>query len=71
MTKYLRYKNEQERLNFVEQNKHIFIDGIGDLFFGVCRLANQLGIDIEAAFELVSKEILEKYDKNHENRFFN
>ena len=47
---------------FVEENKEIFIDGIGDLFFGTCRLANQLGVDIEDAFNLVKKEILAKYN---------
>lgn len=46
----------------------IFKDGIGDLFFATCRLANQLGVDIEDAFNMVSKEILEKYNhKNPEN----
>jgi len=33
------------------------MDGIGDLFFGLCRLANQLGVDIEGAFNLGKKEI--------------
>lgn len=40
------------------------IDGIGD-FFGTCRLANQLDLDIEYAFNLVKKEILAK--DNHQN----
>ncbi len=68
MSQYLRYKDEAERIDFVKNNKMIFKDGIGDLFFGTCRLANQLGVDIEEAFEMVSKEILEKYNhKNPEN----
>jgi len=68
MSQYLRYKNEDERIEFVNKNKMIFKDGIGDLFFGTCRLANQLGVDIQEAFEMVSKEILEKYNhKNTEN----
>lgn len=68
MSQYLRYKSEEERIKFVEENKDIFIDGVGNLFFGTCRLANQLGVDIEDAFNLVKKEILEKYDhKNSEN----
>src|SRR3989344_9130510 len=57
MSQHLRYKSEEERKKFVKDNKHIFVDGIGDLFFGLCRLANQLGVDIEEAFNLVKKEI--------------
>lgn len=68
MSQHLRYKSEAERIKFVEDNKAIFIDGIGDLFFATCRLANQLGVDIEQAFNLVRKEILDKYDhQNPEN----
>ena len=65
MSQHLRYKSEEERKKFVEENKEIFIDGIGDLFFGTCRLANQLGVDVEEAFNFVKNEILEKY--NHQN----
>ena len=65
MSQHLRYKTEEERKKYVEENKMIFIDGIGDLFFGTCRLANQLGVDIEEAFNMVQKEILAKY--NHQN----
>ena len=62
MSKHLRYKSEEERKKFVEENKEIFVDGVGDLFFGTCRLANQLGVDIEEAFNIVKKEILAKYN---------
>ena len=65
MSQHLRYKSEEERKKFVEKNKEIFIDGIGDLFFGTCRLANQLGVDVEESFNFVKNEILEKY--NHQN----
>ena len=65
MSQHLRYKSEEERQQYVQEHKGIFIDGIGDLFFGTCRLANQLGVDIEEAFNLVQKEILAKY--NHTN----
>lgn len=69
MSKHLRYKSEEERKKFVNENKEIFKDGVGDLFFGLCRLANQLDVDIEDAFNMVKKEILEKYDhKNPENK---
>jgi NTP pyrophosphatase (non-canonical NTP hydrolase) len=65
MSQHLRYKSAEERQKFVDENKEIFKDGIGDLFFGTCRLANQLGVDIEEAFNMVQKEILAKY--NHQN----
>jgi NTP pyrophosphatase (non-canonical NTP hydrolase) len=64
MSQYLRYKTEKERIRFVRQNKEIFVDGIGDLFFALCRLANQLGVDIEEAFNLVENEIFSKYNHN-------
>lgn len=68
MSQHLRYKSEEERKKFVQENKEIFIDGVGDLFFATCRLANQLGVDIEDAFNLVKKEILGRYNhKNSEN----
>ena len=63
MSQHLRYKSEEERKEFVEQNKEIFVDGVGDLFFGLCRLANQLNVDIEEAFDLVKKEVFSKYNK--------
>lgn len=63
MSKHLRYKNGEERVKFVEENRDIFNDGIGDLFFALCRLANQLGVDIEEAFNAVQREILAKYNE--------
>lgn len=63
MSQYLRYKNEKERIKFVKENKEIFTDGIGDLLFGTCRLANQLGVDVEEAFNLVKDQIIAKYSK--------
>lgn len=68
MSQYLRYKNEDERKAIILEKKEIFVDGIGDLFFGTCRLANQLGVDVEEAFNMVQSEILGKYDhKDAEN----
>jgi len=68
MSQHLRYKNEKERKQFIKKNKEIFMDGLGDLFFGTCRLANQLNIDLEEAFNFVKDEILGKYDhKKKEN----
>ncbi len=68
MSQHLRYKSEEERIRLVQDKKEIFIDGVGDLFFGLCRLSNQLGVDIEEAFNLVKDEIMAKYNhKNQEN----
>jgi len=61
MSKHLRYKSKEERIKYIEENKHIFKDGIGDLFFAVCRLANQLNVDIEDALNHVKKSIFERY----------
>ena len=57
MSQHLRYKSEDERIKLIQEKKGVFVDGIGDLFFGLCRLANQLGVDIEEAFNLVKKQI--------------
>lgn len=68
MSKHLRYKSEEERIIFVKENKDIFLDGIGDLFFALCRLANQLGVDVEEAFTVVEKRIFEKYNQKSEQK---
>jgi NTP pyrophosphatase (non-canonical NTP hydrolase) len=57
----LRYKNKKAMIKTIRERRDEFVDGIGDLFFGVCRLANQLDIDIESAFNTVSREIIKKY----------
>ncbi len=68
ISQHLRYKDEDERIKFVNSNKEVFVDGIGDLFFGTCGLANQLGVDVEEAFNLVKDSIVSKYsNKNKEN----
>lgn len=66
MSQYLRYKSKKERIKAIKENHLVFKDGIGDLFFGTCRLANQLGVDIEDAFDMAQKEILNKY--NHRQK---
>jgi NTP pyrophosphatase (non-canonical NTP hydrolase) len=69
MSRHLRYKTEEERIVCIQEKKEVFVDGIGDVFFALCRLANQLGVDIEESFNLVKGEILEKYNhKNSENK---
>lgn len=76
MSQHLRYRNEIERVQIIKDKKDVFVDGIGDLFFGLCRLANQLGVDIEDAFNIVQKEILRKYkdkkvETNHVKKLSN
>lgn len=69
LSQHLRYKTEEERIKFVKENKELFVEEMGDLFFGVCRLANQLGVDLEESFNLVKKKVFEKYDHtNTENK---
>ncbi|MDO8650384.1 MAG: hypothetical protein Q7K33_03720 [Candidatus Berkelbacteria bacterium] len=65
MSQHLRYKSEDERIQIITEKAGEFKDGIGDLMFALCRLANQLNVDIEDAFNMVQKEILGKY--NHQN----
>lgn len=68
MSQLLRYKNEAERIEIIKVKRAEFVDGIGDLLFGTCRLANQLNVDMEEAFNMVKDEILKKYNhKNPEN----
>jgi len=62
MSQHLRYKGEEERITYVKKNKEVFMDGIGDVFFALCRLANQLDVDIEDTFNMVKSEILKKYN---------
>lgn len=68
MSKHLRYHSEEQRLRIMQEKKAVFVDGIGDLFFGLCRLANQLGVDIETAFNEVKENIFEKYDQKTESK---
>ena len=68
MSRHLRYKSEDERKKFVAENKDMFTDEIGDLIFAACRLANQLGVDLEEAFEMAKKKVLSKYGPGKENK---
>ena len=67
MSKPLRYKKKEEMLKHIAENKAHFKDGIGDLFFGLCRLANQLDVDVEEAFHMARSEIHSKYDGKNEH----
>ncbi len=62
MSQHLRYKPEEERVAFVREHKELFLDGVGDLLFGLCRLANQLNVDLAEAFNLVKDGIVRKYE---------
>lgn len=62
MSRLLRYKTQAEREQIIIDKKNVFKDGVGDLFFALCRLANQLNIDIEEAFNNVSSEIIERFN---------
>ena len=62
MSSKLRYRTEEERKQVIREEKEIFVDGVGDLFFGLCRLANQLDVDVEEAFDVARNEILTRYD---------
>jgi NTP pyrophosphatase (non-canonical NTP hydrolase) len=68
MSRYLRYKDKKARLKSLKEHREIFLDGIGDLFFGTCRLANQLGIDLEDAFNFVKDNIMKKYSGRCEKK---
>jgi NTP pyrophosphatase (non-canonical NTP hydrolase) len=68
MSQHLRYLGEEERKAIVANKQDVFEDGIGDVLFGVFRLANQLGIDADRAFDRSSQLILNKYNqKKKEN----
>lgn len=39
----------------VLKRKDEIVDGVGDLYFALCRLSNQLGVNLEEAFETAAK----------------
>jgi NTP pyrophosphatase (non-canonical NTP hydrolase) len=61
MSALLRYKSEKEMRKVLKARREDFVDGVGDLFFGLCRLANQIGVDIEEAFNFVHPKITRKF----------
>jgi uncharacterized protein YabN with tetrapyrrole methylase and pyrophosphatase domain len=67
MSKLLRYKNKEERHSVIQEKKDEFKDGIGDLFFATCRLANQLDVDIEECFHYVKDRINKRFEGVSEN----
>ena len=67
MSKLLRYKEVNDRKESIKTNKLLFEDGIGDLLFGTFRLANQLDIDAEEAFNKVKDKIIQRYKSKKES----
>jgi NTP pyrophosphatase (non-canonical NTP hydrolase) len=61
MSKHLRYKNKEQRQQALQEYKEDFKDGMGDLLFAMCRLANQLDIDLEEAFHHVKERIGQRF----------
>ncbi len=61
MSRHLRYKDLDERKLIIKEKHEVFEDGIGDLLFVSLRLANQLGVDAEAAFSKASESIFKRY----------
>jgi len=68
MSRLLRYKNLEERNLVLQEKKEEFKDGMGDLLFATCRLANQLDIDLEEAFNYVKERISLKFAELPENQ---
>jgi NTP pyrophosphatase (non-canonical NTP hydrolase) len=66
MSRLLRYKNLEERKETLTEKHEELKDGIGDIFFALCRLSNQLNVDIEEAFNMVKNQIAERYKNGAE-----
>lgn len=64
ISQHIRYKSEAERIAFVKEHKDLFTGEFGDVLFGLCRLANQFGIDLEEAFNQTKDKVLKKYSGN-------
>ena len=65
MSRFLRYQDKEERIKTIHEKRDEFVDGIGDVFFALCRLANQLEVDIEQAFNMVQKDIVSRYNQKN------
>ncbi len=67
MSQHLRYKSEADRIDYVKNNKDYFIAEMGDLLFGICRLANQLDVNLEQGFNLTKDKASKKYQSETES----
>ncbi|MBI2426320.1 MAG: hypothetical protein HYV34_00580 [Candidatus Kerfeldbacteria bacterium] len=61
MSQFLRYKSREEREKFVSEHQELFEKELGDVLFGLLRLANQLGVDAERGFLAAKAKIEKKY----------
>ena len=66
MSQHLRYHSSEERKRIIEVKHDVFVDGIGDLLFGVLRLANQVNVDAEVAFRKSAADITVRYHQKNE-----
>ena len=67
MSKLLRYKDKETIVKTIGDHKDLFEDGIGDLLFGSLRLANQLNVDAQEAFNKVKDKITQRYKNKKES----
>ena len=68
MSQHLRYQDEAQRIATIKAKHDIFVDGVGDTMFALCRLANQLGIDMQEAFNYVAHDITSRYQESTETK---
>jgi hypothetical protein len=71
MSQHLRYKSREDMEEYILENREIFVDGIGDTLFALCRLANQLGVNMEEAFAMASNRTFGKYVGGQERNILN
>jgi len=64
ISQHLRYKNKEERIKFVKNNIDLFTGEMGDMMFDLCRLANQLNVDLTKGFKMTKTKVFEKYNGN-------
>ena len=63
----LRYKNREERLQTIIDNKEKIQGEIGDIIFGLLRLSNQLQVDAQEGFEETTEKVKNKFKGICEN----
>lgn len=57
----LKYKTDEEKKEYIETHQSHFDQGIGNLLFAFIRLANQLNVNVEHAFNKSKDNILSKF----------
>ena len=61
LSQHLRYKNQDQISTILIENKQIFEEGTGAMYISLCRLANELIVDMQEAFNTVKGRIFSKY----------